>query len=521
MIEIPPATIPLIIGVTGHRQIDPAYELQVRSAFVSVLADVQAKYPHCPLVVLTGLAAGADSIAAEEALARRLPIVACLAFPPEVYERDFAGEELDRFRRLLASAARVRVEHRSDRDRSYLAAGSYIAHHSHLLVAMWDGNPGRGVGGTASIVDARLGHVDVKILADERAIDLGPVVEIATSRPDVPVPVPGAIAVRYPIRYSGDRCSERDFDASLDRLERYQRDVVLLCGPSSVADREGVVERTDRAANHLQQRTLFWLRVLFAIAFSTALIQVLSGLDLLKLGALALAFIVFLVARRNDFETRYQDYRALAEGLRVQAAWFAAGLHEESVDASYLGMQQSELSWIAMALRAHFVVAKREVRDENVFRRWLRGQWRYYLLSVRRSMRNLALFDRLPQLALIVCAVLSVVLTVVAWAGSIGPLHPPTATLARIASLALTIGLLIYTLAGAYAFKRGYTSTLKRSERMFLLFDRALRELTVVEQHGLGSRTSVVRKLGREGLVEHAEWLLAQRERPLQILPGG
>jgi hypothetical protein len=517
MIEIPPETIPLIVGVTGHRQIDPLYEPQVRSAFVSVLSAVQAKYPHCAIVVLTALAAGADSIAAEEALARKLPLVACLPFTPEVYERDFAGEDLARFRHLLASAARVRVERRADRDRSYLAAGRYIAHHCHLLVALWDGNEARGVAGTASIVDARLGHVDVKTLADERAIDLGPVVEIATPRPDAPVAVPGAIAVRYPLRYSGDRCSERDFDASLERLERYQRDLALL----SASESEDPVERTDRAANHLQQRTLFWQRVLFAIAFSAAIVQVVSGVELLKLGALSLAFVTYLVARRNDFETRYQDYRALAEGLRVQAAWFAAGLADESVDGSYLGMQQSELSWIAMALRAHFVVAKKEGRDEAVFRRWLWGQWRYYVTSVRRNIRNLALSDRIPRILLIVAAVVSVALTATAWAGSIGPVQVPSETLGRIASIALTIGLLIYTLAGAYANQRGYASTLKRSERMFLLFDRALRELTVIERHGVGSRTSLARKLGREALVEHAEWLLAQRDRPSQILPGG
>jgi hypothetical protein len=47
--------------------------------------------------------------------------------------------------------------------------------------------------------------------------------------------------------------------------------------------------------------------------------------------------------------SRFQDYRALAEALRVQVFWAAAT--PEAVADSYLRKQSGELGWIQFALR--------------------------------------------------------------------------------------------------------------------------------------------------------------------------
>ena len=50
-----------------------------------------------------------------------------------------------------------------------------------------------------------------------------------------------------------------------------------------------------------------------------------------------------------EWEAKYQDYRALAEGLRVQFYWSLCGLADDVAD-HYIPMQRDELDWIGMAI---------------------------------------------------------------------------------------------------------------------------------------------------------------------------
>ncbi|MFY9665349.1 MAG: hypothetical protein WAK19_12950, partial [Candidatus Cybelea sp.] len=74
MIEIPGDRVSLVVGVTGHRDIAAGDEAALRAAFGQALQRLSANRAHTPLLVLSGLAAGTDSLAAEEALARNIPV---------------------------------------------------------------------------------------------------------------------------------------------------------------------------------------------------------------------------------------------------------------------------------------------------------------------------------------------------------------------------------------------------------------------------------------------------------------
>jgi hypothetical protein len=56
------------------------------------------------------------------------------------------------------------------------------------------------------------------------------------------------------------------------------------------------------------------------------------------------------VSPEAGLSDKYQDYRALAEGMRVQFYWRLAGL-KLSVADHYLRKQRSELDWICSAIR--------------------------------------------------------------------------------------------------------------------------------------------------------------------------
>jgi hypothetical protein len=79
-----------------------------------------------------------------------------LPFSRETYEEDFPAS-IDDFRQLLAqaSARGEIVELHGSRDASdeaYLAVGRFVLHNSDLMIAIWDGAPARGVGGTGDVV---------------------------------------------------------------------------------------------------------------------------------------------------------------------------------------------------------------------------------------------------------------------------------------------------------------------------------------------------------------------------------
>jgi hypothetical protein len=60
-----PTRVPLVIGVTSHRDI-PAHEVEpIRQRVREFFAQLQRDFPTLPLVVLSALAQGGDQLVAE------------------------------------------------------------------------------------------------------------------------------------------------------------------------------------------------------------------------------------------------------------------------------------------------------------------------------------------------------------------------------------------------------------------------------------------------------------------------
>jgi hypothetical protein len=80
---------PLVVGVTGHRDLVPAEMPGIRGRVREFLMHLHGQYPDRDLVVLTPLAEGADRLVAEEALALGLPVTVVLPMPRALYAEDF------------------------------------------------------------------------------------------------------------------------------------------------------------------------------------------------------------------------------------------------------------------------------------------------------------------------------------------------------------------------------------------------------------------------------------------------
>ncbi len=147
------------IGVTGHRSIPGSVLPGVRAEMRRHLSGGAA------LEAFTCLAAGADQLFADIALDGGVPVTAVI--PGMDYEAHLDDEAARAgYRRILrACANRVQLPPEPTHEEAYFAAGRWIVDHCDRLIAVWDGRPARGLGGTGDVVTyARRTGVPVTVL---------------------------------------------------------------------------------------------------------------------------------------------------------------------------------------------------------------------------------------------------------------------------------------------------------------------------------------------------------------------
>ncbi len=148
------------IGITGHQNIPDVMHSYIRANIKRII------FQHSSdLTGVSSIATGADQIFAEIILqiSGKLYVV----IPCQEYESSFKDKSsLLRYRYLLGEAKDVEVlSYTSPSEEAFLAAGKRIVDLSQILVAIWDGKPARGKGGTADIVQyANELHVETVII---------------------------------------------------------------------------------------------------------------------------------------------------------------------------------------------------------------------------------------------------------------------------------------------------------------------------------------------------------------------
>jgi hypothetical protein len=135
------------IGITGHQRLpaDSAWDW-VKDELASLLS----RGPG-PLVGVSSLAVGADQIFADLVLKHGGSLEVVLPF--EGYAERLTGErDAQEFDRLLKRASRVETLRRAGSDEeAYMEAGKHVVDTSDLVVAVWDGRPAAGLGGTGDV----------------------------------------------------------------------------------------------------------------------------------------------------------------------------------------------------------------------------------------------------------------------------------------------------------------------------------------------------------------------------------
>jgi hypothetical protein len=181
---------PFVVGVTGHRpnRVPEAQWARIKAQLADVMAGIEAEHPGRGCVLVSGLAEGADRLAAFVALGRGWRLHAILAFHRSRFEQDFpAPFALGEFRALLAAADRVTEPGRSwhrgrPAEDGYHAVGEAVLKSSDLLIAIWDGEGSRGKGGTIEVMES----------ARDRGL---PIVWVHATSPSPPQPLAPSLSM--------------------------------------------------------------------------------------------------------------------------------------------------------------------------------------------------------------------------------------------------------------------------------------------------------------------------------------
>lgn len=659
--------VPIMIGITGHRDLReediPNLEERVRAIF----QEIRVKYKDTPIKVLSPLAEGADRLVARIALKiENVSLIVPLPMPRSEYQKDFETEESKKeFADLLTKAEDVYelpllegntaeniLGYGAQRNTQYACVGAYVALHSQILIALWNGKDTKETGGTAEIVRFKLEGVPEPYTIANDPLDLpdnGPVYHIFTRRakkqveiisddhkPEVDCLVkkgsndgwyvlyPPGWKEKAPKKETGiDEVkaiakADEYYDRILRHIDRFNGDIDYLAKSSnssirttlgnrlelmsqkykkryrqskSILDKwvwlwttdlrfivnanwngkvkeskyyalpdenklaslpEGVKEilayygLSDATAQFYQAKvktvltTLLIVSVLAFFSFGT-FDELWSMAYILALfpSLLCVAFLINWYSDRNNYDNKFSDYRALAEGLRVQFFWKIAGLNND-VTEHYHRKYKAEMAWMLQAIKNISMKANMEIRNnpviDNTIRlgmvkdHWIDDQKGYFDRSTSERLEIADAQGRFTLRFFIIAMFL--VFGIFAVKGIIlgqqwsleNILNMEDVKDWQIYPILLVLIDTFIAMGAAramYVEKKGFTEEAKQFQRMKDLFQKGSNVMIEsLKKDDLKGAERLVIELGKEALTENGDWLILRRSKPMEVPLG-
>lgn len=332
----------IVIGVTGHRRL--ADESALAKRVRETLQRIEERLPrltHTPIVftILSPIAEGADRLVVHEVLnlddAKRPQLEVALPLKKTDYEKDFETDESKQeFERLLSRAHRVvDLPYTRNRNEAYEQVGRYVVDHCDVLIALWNGKPAAGRGGTAEIVDyaRRSGCPLFWINTENKPYEI---TEDNTN-----------ILKEFPLRGLDEYNNESTSD-SLLRREGARWETSLLQTGGNVGLFLTVLRaicnwlmpyytRADQLALHNQRQYIKWSDAVFSLAVAAVAVVAFQtifspGWPEIVTGEIALMVAVLCILwtiRQMKWQRKWIDYRFLAERLRSLLFLSLSGVH--------------------------------------------------------------------------------------------------------------------------------------------------------------------------------------------------
>lgn len=393
------ANLPIVIGVTGHRNIKKEDESILHEKVRECITSLKEKYKNTRFYMLNSLASGADTICAEEALKTGIDIICPLPFLKEEYEKDFEQEDLLKFNDLISRTKKHFVVDNNikSNQEGYLKAGVYIAENSNIIIAIWDGNPNNQSNcGTSAVVKyAKEKSVESKkMLLSTKTI---PIYHIKVEKNN------SSIKSSFEAKYL-DKI-EPDF-SEIDRFNYDAKDFNADNGYSIFPDNacpkelkgiDSIYKMADLLSCHYQK---IYLNICRLISFFSTILVIsyllydegeMLFMLLIYPITLLIYYTVYKVANKLLIHKKYYSYRMFAETLRVQIYLLSAGIVRNVIEF-VAWIQINELHWLEDALTSVLAI-NLPVNDilnyDDLKKYWIDEQCSYHTNSaVKKSKKD-------------------------------------------------------------------------------------------------------------------------------------
>lgn len=552
--------VPIIIGVTGHRDLPDEDTEILKAAVRQFFIKLQQDYPKSPFKLISGLAEGADRLVAEVALDVGFDLLAALPMPQADYEKDFESTQaIEKFRQLIAKAESSfivpeepgYIDPQITRDLCYLALGRYIAQHAQIVVALWDGvfeqtmaDGSKKVltGGTADVIHmcrTGLHSVDLEQISLPEPTWLqhlwvrrqksmlqnecvGHWAQNSTPKINNKILDSSELRIRAILfdinnfnAFVVDKLSATKMQQSRDWLLGVDSSKII---PPHLSRPLAIFAAADSAAVQQQTERLRAIKWISGLAIASIICQQIYSGPFMQWGWLAghivLAAFAFLAymhyfRRNSPTEQQYFDWRSLAEALRVQIFWFSGGVHKSIADY-YLADDRDELNWIRQAARNSIVGLNFAPNDEmTLWTRdaWIESQRLWFRKKVPENEVKIQLFNRLVAVVFALALLLTGCTLVIHLMGA-------NDMVLNLFVLSSGICFLGSGVLKTYAAQMAYQEQKDRYQMMAQIYQFALSKFDdCVVKNNMAQARNILFLTGKEALTENAGWLRLHRQR--------
>ncbi|WP_426176693.1 hypothetical protein [Massilia sp. TWR1-2-2] len=563
---------PFVVAVSGHRDLHPDDVAGAGDRLYETLQLVATTLPDSALDFLSPLADGADQLFAEQVLRlraasatpARIRLLVPLPMPLARYCAEQGQGDGDAFAAriepVLAAADGVyeipAIELEANAaltadNLPYAQLERYLAIHAHLVIALWDGDATAvaAPGGTLDMVQSLVRGFDRRAdsgSAGRLALpEFGRALHVPVRRARQHTPM-ASDALRVLAGGGDPRGCILAAGAELDTLNRRHRAALAgdaagygarlaavrtgflsslgaadaACDPALAALARSFAVADVQAEVAKRSWRLSWIVIALGavLAASSSLLRLISDdygelIETLSYGGgAAIAVGTYLWVGRAGRRNAYLGYRALAEGLRVQMYWLAAG-SKALVTDHYLVKQRADAGWVRDALDALTCrPAVLAMPPARVARGWIDAQLSYLegpnIARRRRQQRLEAAWGQQLLVGGLVCALVGALVSVVLLLAGLGR--------NALVMLALIIAMKLLTDTGAawlsFNGKMAHAENLRQAAHLRAVYQRADQALQAIERDG-GDPADLLMALGKEILEENANWLRLYLER--------
>ena len=585
--------IPIIVGVTGHRNIVEEDKPLIKSKVIESLKEIRNACrskrkgeADTPVIMLNAFAQGADMLCAEAAFELGIDVYAVLPCEKERYidsfddeiakgklneylsktQRQFVAPDIEKNKSWIKKTTNI-----DDDSYEYRQLGIYLAEHSHILIALWDGKPPKAEYGcgTVEVIQFALQHnyLDKDKLFKPGMINDSAVVWIKSRRQGDGTEadirkrwlisnLDGGVGESYDNYLVSDEAPaflkeiiSKTVAYNDEKIDIPQNAVKLWKNVDELDDyrlnlRKHYAKADELSYSKNQKKYNLFILLLAIIgtvvAFTFLIYDDASFPFMIFPCTAAIILILVLIVRgnRKAYHKNYIEYRALAEALRIQF-YMSMCLTEKPVVTNvcdlYAWSQKVDMVWIDKAIQALGVISiseKIKIDLTDVIDVWIgnnekpTGQLRYHSrkkVQNRKQAKKYARLSKIFNAATVCLYFLIFIFEIVAcvlkacdinwfWEGNVIA-HISWRNIVAIALGTVTAGSL---LASSYWGKLSYDRKVDDNEKMSRFYASAFERWNEVKNHS-AEIERFVKEIAREEIVENGIWCSYVNENGLDI----